>query len=84
MKNNVKQIMSNFLLETTYVNYNHNSSTTWRLTRSDMAQLDFLAKLLIILLVNNCKLLLAVICKGLGTLCWQSASTGKRSLAFNF
>lgn len=34
-----------------------------------MAQLDFLAKLLIMLLVNNCKLLLAVICKGLDTLC---------------
>lgn len=57
----VKQIMSNFLLKTTHVNYKPNSLIALRLTRSDMAQLDFLAKLLIILLVNNCKLLLAVI-----------------------
>lgn len=53
--------MSNFLLKTTCVNYKPNSFIALRLTRSDMAQLDFLAKLLIIFLVNNCKLLLAVI-----------------------
>lgn len=58
---NVKQIMSNFLLKATCVNYKPNSFIALRLTRSDMAQLDFLAKLLIIFLVNNCKLLLAVI-----------------------
>lgn len=74
MENNVKQITSNFLLETTCVNYKPNSSTQWRLTRSDTAQLDLLAKLLIILLVNNCKLLLAFIRKGLDTLrCRQKA-----------
>lgn len=57
MKNNVKQIMSNFLLETTCVNYKPDYSTAWRLTRPDMARFDFLAKLLIMVLINNCKLL---------------------------
>lgn len=73
MKNNVKQ-MSNFLLETTCVNYKPDSSTAQRLTRPDMAQLDLLVKLLIMFLVNNHKLLQDVICKGtetLLTICFQ-------------
>lgn len=57
MKNNIKEIMSNFLLETTCVNYKPDFAAAWRLTRTDMAQLDFLAKSLIMFWVNNCKLL---------------------------